>query len=137
MALRTLIRAALPAAALVLGIGLSLGTAASEAPPSTISTLGDSPHAALLNAGTVLSGLAPDRSVGLGVQTLASAGASVEVAGVEVSGITVDAGGASAAAYTESTTGEPSLAALLNMATSLSGRGPSGAIARGVTAFAG
>ena len=135
MALRTLFRAALPAMCAVLSIGLSPGTAANEPAPQTISTLGDPPHAALLNAGTVLSGVAPNGSIGLGIQTLSRADAGAEVAGVEVSGVRVDEGGASAAVHTVSTTGEPSFAALLNTGTSLSGLGPNGAVARGVTAF--
>jgi hypothetical protein len=135
MALHRVIHAALPA--VVLGMGLSLGTAAAEVPPPTISTLGDPPHAALLNAATVLSGLAPDRSIGLGIQTLGSAAAGVEVAGIEVSGVTVSAEGAPGVAHTVSTMGEPSHAALLNTATALSGLGPTGAMGRCVIAYAG
>jgi hypothetical protein len=93
----------------------------------------------LLNAGTTLSAVGQDGSVGLGAQTLGrtdSAGA-VEVAGVEVAGVTVGDGAAGGAARTVSTAGEPSLAALLNTATSVSGLGPSGAVATGITGFEG
>jgi hypothetical protein len=139
MAVRRLIRATLPAAALAMGLCLSSGTAAADAGPRTMSTLGDPAHAALLNAGTVLSAVAPDGSIGLSVQTLGRVdpGSDGEMAGVEVAGITTGDGGAGDAVHGESTTGEPSFAALLNAATALGAVGPRGVAGQGVTALTG
>src|SRR5437763_352393 len=103
MAQRLFIRLALCVPALALGLSLSPGAAAADGGLGTVSTLGDPAHAALLNAGTVLTGLRPDGTVGLDPQTISLA-ADVPgdaIAGVQVAGVTVGEGSGAGAADTE------------------------------------
>jgi len=119
----------------ILVLGVSLATAATVSADegiSTLSTLGTPARAALLNAGTVYTGLAADGRVGLGIEAVSpiASASNAEVAGVQVGDDVVSA-------HTLSTTGAPSLAALLNMGTAMSGLGPTGSVGGNIVAFTG
>jgi hypothetical protein len=128
-------RTALP----VLALGASLAAApiaSADGDISTVSTLGTPARAALLNAGTIYTGLAADGRVGMGLTAL-SPMAPGNGFGEEVAGVTVGVGDGVVNARSVSTQGEPSFAALLNMGTAMSGLNANGEVGGDIVGYTG
>jgi hypothetical protein len=124
MTVRKALRTVLPAA--VAALALLPAAAFADDTPMTRSTSGEPPLAAMLNAGTALTGIGPAGQVGVLVP-----GMGAEVAGVQ-SALDVDGGGY--AAGTVGISAAPARAALLNAGTAWTGLGRSGHIGEGIVA---
>ena len=128
-------RLSAPVAALALAASIVVPVWA-DGEISTISTLGDPSHAALLNAGTAMTALGPDGRIGAGIRSVALTTPGNGY-GDEVAGVQVGTAGGELNAQSVSTLGEPSFAALLNAGTVYTGLNANGAVGEGITAFAG